>query len=163
MIASLQKTNDGYLAQFDRTLQYSIESVWAALTENDKLAIWMPNLQVEQLRKGGVIKFDMKDGTGKYIDIEITDCQPNSVLEFTWGNDHVRFELTPKPEGSLLVLKEYISSINDHTSKDLAGWHICLDLLSALLDGHVMEFPKDEWQQWYEQYAVVVKQLQGQA
>jgi hypothetical protein len=52
----------------------------------------MPNLQVEELRKDGSIKFDMKDGTGTFIDIKILDYQLNSCLEFNWGNDRVRFE-----------------------------------------------------------------------
>jgi uncharacterized protein YndB with AHSA1/START domain len=87
MLASIQKIEDGYVARFDRPLNHSVEKVWAALTENDKLISWMPNLQVEELRKGGTIKFDMKDGSGTFIDIEILDFELNSVLEFTWGKD----------------------------------------------------------------------------
>jgi uncharacterized protein YndB with AHSA1/START domain len=159
MIASIQKTEGGYIAQFDRPFKHFVQKVWAALTQNDKLARWMPNLQVEDLREGGIIKFDMKDGTGTFIDIEITDFQKDSVLEYTWGDGKVRFELYPNPDGCLLILKEFISTLNDHTPKDLAGWHVCLDVLSALLDGHFMEFPKGEWQKWHEQYVVEVKQL----
>jgi uncharacterized protein YndB with AHSA1/START domain len=161
MLASIQKVEDGYVARFDRPLKHSVEKVWAALTENDKLVRWMPNLQVEELREGGTIKFDMKDGTGKFIDIEITDFQRYSVLEYMWGNDRVRFELYPKPDGCLLILKEFISTLNDHSSKDLSGWHVCLDVLFALLDGRLMDFPKGEWQKWYEQYVIAVKQLQN--
>jgi uncharacterized protein YndB with AHSA1/START domain len=160
MLAVIEEHEDGYVARYNRPLKHSVEKVWAALTENDKLARWMPNLQVEELRKGGTIKFDMKDGSGTFIDIEILDYQPFSVLEYTWGKDRVRFEIYPKPDGCLLVFKEFISTINDHTSKDLAGWHVCLNVLSALLEGRYMEFPKGEWEKWHEQYITAVKQIQ---
>ena len=72
----------------------------------------------------------------------------------------MRFELFPKPEGCLLVLKEFISTINDHTSKDLAGWHVCLDVMSDLLNGHYhSEFPKENWAKWHQKYVTSVKQL----
>lgn len=159
MLAVIEKVENGYVARYDRPLKHSIEQVWAALTENDKLARWMPNLIVVDLRDGGTIKFDMKDGSGTFIDIKILDYLEYSVLEYEWGKDRVRFELYPKPDGCLLVLKEFIGTLTDHTSKDLAGWHVCLDLLSALLDGRYMEFPKGEWEKWYDKYVIAVKQL----
>lgn len=159
MLALIDKVENGYVARYDRPLKHSIEQVWAALTENDKLARWMSNLIVEDLRDGGTIKFDMKDGSGTFIDIKILDYLEYSVLEYEWGKDRVRFELYPKPDGCLLVLKEFIGTLTDHTSKDLAGWHVCLDLLSALLDGRHMEFPKGEWEKWHDKYVIAVKQL----
>ncbi|MFJ8526491.1 SRPBCC family protein [Bacillus sp. NPDC094106] len=124
MLALIEKRDNEYVAQFNRLLHYSVEQVWAVLTENEKLTRWMPNLHVEDLRKGGMIKFDMMDGSGEFIDIDILECQINSVLEFTWGEDRVRFEIHKNPEGCLFVLKEFIHEINDHTPKDLSGWHI---------------------------------------
>lgn len=159
MLASIQKVEGGYIARFDRPLKHSVEKVWAALTDNDKLARWMSNLQVEDLRIGGNMKFDMKDESGTFIDMKITDFQPYSVLEFDWGNDRVRFELYPKPEGCLLVLNEFISALTDHTPKDLSGWHICLDRMYAVLDGHFMDFPKGEWEKWYEKYKIAVSSI----
>lgn len=158
MLASIEKVDGGFIARFDRPLEHSIEKVWAALTENEMLASWMPNLQVEELRKGGTIKFDMKDGTGTFIDIEIIDFQPYSILEFNWGNDRVCFELSPKPEGCLLLLKEFINTLTDHTSRDLAGWHVCLDVLTALLEGRWLDFPTGDWDKWHEQYIIAVNQ-----
>ena len=45
----------------------------------------MSNLQIESLKTNGVIKFDMMDGS--FINIDIIECQQNSVLEFTWDKD----------------------------------------------------------------------------
>lgn len=96
------------------------------LTDNNKLKKWMSNLQIENLKTGGIIKFDMMDGS--FLSIEILECQPNSVLEFTWDKDRVRFEIHKEGKGSLLLLKEFLHELTDHTPKDIAGWHICLDL-----------------------------------
>ena len=160
MLAVIEKVEGGHIARYDRPLKHSVEKVWAAITQNDKLVRWMPNLQVVDLKQDGTIKFNMNDGTGNSFDIKIRDFKENEVLEYEWGDGWVRFELHPKPEGCLLVLKEFISTINDHTSKDLAGWHVCLDVLIDLLNGeyHAV-FPKENWEKWHQKYVVSVKEL----
>lgn len=160
MLAVLKKNESGYIARFERSLNHSATEVWEALTENGKLRKWMPNLQVEDLSKGGVIKFNMNDGTGSSFDIKIRDYKQNKVLEYEWGDGWVNFEISPKSDGCELVLNEFIPTVNDHTPKDLAGWHVCLDLLVHLLRGHYYdEFPKEDWEKWYEKYVVSVDQI----
>ncbi|MGG0187873.1 SRPBCC family protein [Bacillus rhizoplanae] len=159
MLAVVEKFEDGYVATYNRPLHHSVEKVWATLTENGKLEKWMPNLQVVDFRKGGIIKFNMNDGTGKSIDISIIDFRELEYLQYEWGEGWVRFELFPKDDGCLLVLKEYIPTLSDHTSKDLAGWHVCLDMFSTLLDGQYMDFPKGEWEKWHEKYVRIIQQL----
>ncbi|ARX66435.1 MULTISPECIES: SRPBCC family protein [Bacillus cereus group] len=150
MIAEIGKLNDGYIVKFERQFPYTAEEVWSVLTENSKLKKWMSNLQIESLKTGGIIKFDMMNGS--FINIDILECQVNSVLEFTWDKDRVRFEIHKEENGTLLFLKEYIHELTDHTPRDIAGWHICLNLFSYVLEGEEKEFSKDEWQQWFEIY-----------
>ncbi|KKZ92964.1 hypothetical protein B4147_2200 [Bacillus wiedmannii] len=157
MIAEIQKVTDGYIVKFERQFPYKIEEVWSVLTENSKLKKWMSNLQIESLKTNGVIKFDIMDGS--FINIDILECQVNAVLEFTWGKDRVRFEIHKEENGTLLLLKEYIHDLTDHTPKDIAGWHICLDLFSSVLKGEEKEFSKDGWQQWFEIYNVKVLEV----
>lgn len=160
MLAVIEKVDGGFIARYDRPLNHSIAKVWSALTQNEKLGKWMPNLQVEDLKNGGIIKFNMNDGTGASFDIKIRDYKENEVLEYDWGDGWVRFELYPKPEGCLLVLKEFIRTMNDHTSKDLAGWHVCLDVMTDLLEGQDnAEFPKGNWEKWHKKYVISVEQV----
>lgn len=161
MLAEVEKVEGGYIARFDRPLNHSMEKVWEALTENEKLDKWFPNLQVEELRKGGTIKFNMNDGTGSSFDIKIINFEKYSVLEYEWGDDWVRFELYPKKDGCLLVLKEFISTLSDHTSKDLSGWHVCLDILSTLLNDYYMDFPKGGWEKWHEKYNNKIQKIES--
>ncbi|MEK4737382.1 MULTISPECIES: SRPBCC family protein [Bacillus] len=159
MLAQIEKQTDGYIIKFERQFPNTIEEVWSVLTENSKLKKWMSNLQIENLKTGGIIKFDMMDGS--FLNIDILECQLNSVLEFTWDKDRVRFELHKEKNGALLLLKEYIHELTDHTPKDIAGWHICLDLFSSVLEEDEKEFSKNEWQQWFEKYKDKIQEVRG--
>ncbi|MFJ8414198.1 SRPBCC family protein [Bacillus paramycoides] len=159
MLAVINKQSNESVVQFDRHFPYTIEEVWSVLTDNNKLKKWMSNLQIEDLCTGGIIKFDMMDGT--FIKIDILECQINSVLEFTWAKDRVRFEIHKDEKGSILLLKEFIHELTDHTPKDIAGWHICLNLFSSVLEGEEKEFSKDEWEYWFEKYKVNINGVKG--
>ena len=159
MLAQIEKQTDGYIIKFERQFPNTIEEVWSVLTENSKLKKWMSNLQIENLKTGGIIKFDMMDGS--FLNIDILECQLNSVLEFTWDKDRVRFEIHKEENGSLLLLKEYIHELTDHTPKDIAGWHICLDLFSSVLEEEEKVFSKDEWQQWFDKYKDKIQEVKG--
>ncbi|GAA4855366.1 SRPBCC family protein [Paenibacillus vulneris] len=158
MLAELRKADHGFIAQFERHYKHSIEEVWAYLTENEKLNQWFPELEVEELRQGGLIRFNMPDGT--QLDMMILDMKSLSALEYTWGEDRVRFELAAEPGGCLLYLKETIQAVTPHTPKDLAGWHVCLDVIAALLNDTVMD-RKREWERMYEQYIQAVEKTVG--
>ena len=108
--------------------------------------------------KGGMIQFDMQDGT--FEEMEILELKMYAVLEYTWGEDIVRFELYPEPEGCRLVLIEKIKKMTNHTPKDLAGWHVCLDIVHALLDDRNIESREAEWKKWYEKYVRAIAGIQ---
>jgi uncharacterized protein YndB with AHSA1/START domain len=148
---------NGHIARFERRLKHSVEKVWSSLTENEELSKWFSELRIDDLREGGIIKFDMQDGS--FEEMTILELKINSVLEYTWGEDIVRFELYPEAGGCRLVLIEKIKTITNHTPKDLAGWHVCLDVINALLDGRTIEFREEEWKNWYEEYVGVIAKV----
>jgi uncharacterized protein YndB with AHSA1/START domain len=153
----LKQTPDGYTARFERHLKHSVEKVWQVLTDNAQLAKWFSELRVDDLRVGGRIKFDMHDGT--FMNMEILALETNAALEYTWGEDRVRFELNPEPGGCRLLLIEQIAKLTDHSSKDLAGWHVCLDVIRAVLDDEAFEAREQEWQIQHERYVRLVAEL----
>lgn len=154
MLATLTKNEPNYIATFERHYPHSIDEVWAMLTDNDKLPTWFAELKVDELRKGGRILFDM--GNGTFEEMTITDFSDHSVLEYTWAEDSVRFELTPEQDGCKLLLIETITKLTDHTPRDLAGWHVCLDVIGVLLDGKQVENRKQQWESLYEQYVQAI-------
>ncbi|WP_424452627.1 SRPBCC domain-containing protein [Paenibacillus pinisoli] len=113
MLAVLRQVQGGYRARFERRLNHPVEKVWAMLTDNEQLKKWFPELHVDDLREGGVIKFDMQDGT--FEEMAILELKDQSVLQYTWGEDQVRFELYPEAGGCSLVLIEDIQALTDHT------------------------------------------------
>ncbi|WP_449537680.1 SRPBCC family protein [Ferdinandcohnia sp. Marseille-Q9671] len=157
MLAAIEKKETGYAATFERHFTNSVEDVWAMLTDNEKLQKWFSELKVEDPRKGGRILFDMGDGTSE--EMTITDFTDQSVLEYTWGDDLVRFELSSEQEGCQLVLLEKITDLTPHTPKDLAGWHVCLDVICALLAGEEVTERRQQWERWYITYTQEIDRL----
>jgi uncharacterized protein YndB with AHSA1/START domain len=157
MLAIIEKVENGHIARFERHFKHSVEEVWSWLTDNEKLPKWFSELRVDELREGGVIKFDMQDGT--FEELTILELEMNSILEYTWGEDIVRFELNQESDGCGLVLIEKIRTITNHTPKDLAGWHVCLNVINALIDESTIEDRKEEWKMWYEKYVQAVRKI----
>ncbi|MCU9614741.1 SRPBCC family protein [Caldibacillus lycopersici] len=148
------KTSKGYTATFERQFQAPIEEVWSWLTVNEKLSQWFSELHIDQLRDGGLITFDM--GNGAFEEMVITDYQKQEVLEFTWADDLVRFELTEEAYGCKLIFIEKIKTITEHTAKDLAGWHVCLDVIEALISEKMFD-RNSAWEKWYIEYTNALK------
>ncbi|WP_336775853.1 SRPBCC family protein [Paenibacillus sp. MMO-58] len=160
MLAAIAKEGTGYTVTFERRLNHSKEDVWSYFTDNEKLPKWFSELRVEDLREGGHLSFNMGDGS--YETMAITAYEPQAVLAFTWGEDMaVRFEFRGEDGGCRLVLIESIYKPSEHTPKDLAGWHVCLDVIVSLLDsGQPLADRKAHWQHWYAKYAEALQQLQ---
>ena len=156
MTAEITRTENGYLATFDRKLSYRPEKVWQMLTDNEKIHQWFAGLQIEEPGKGGYLSFDM--GNGEFEKMAITDFEPESQLGFEWGEDHVRFELIPEGGGTHLRMLESIPTLTNHTPRDLAGWHVCLDVLEALLDKKGIERAL-EWEHWYPEYKRLIDSM----
>ncbi|UJF32679.1 SRPBCC family protein [Paenibacillus hexagrammi] len=158
MLAVIEPIHGGYVARFERIWKHPVAEVWAFLTNNEKLVKWFPELKARDLREGGFMQFDMPNGM--QIDMKITDFQAEAVLAYEWAEDHVRFELQAAPdgEGCQLVLIETLSKLTDHTPRDLAGWHVCLDVIEALLDGRTIE-RKEEWNKRYPEYVEALAKI----
>lgn len=119
--------------RFERLLRHPAERVWAALTEEGELRRWHPSPFVLEPRAGGAVDFLPPDGA-LFGDGNVTDYDPPRLLAHTWGEDHLRWELRPHDEGTLLLL---LHTFDDRfkAARDAAGWHMCLDALAGALDG----------------------------
>lgn len=157
-IATLTKNETMIIAEYVNEYRQSPEKVWDSITNNEHFKKWMAHLEIVDLRKNGKMLFNYNDGSGKFEEMKITDYENQSVIEFEWGEDTVRFEVLPTDVGSKLIMKEFINHLTDHTPKDLAGWQVCLMHLSNVITDELIEIPDNEWEKWYEEYKVLVEQ-----
>lgn len=65
----------------------------------------------------------------------------------------------PESSGCRLILIEQINKITGYTPKDLAGWHVYLDVFQALVENMSVESRKNEWEKGYEEYSLRIEGL----
>ena len=120
---------------FVRQLRHAPAKVWAALTDPEQLPQWAPFGPNRDLGHVGDATLTMTDGQGAEFVAHVTRAEPPTLLEYTWGDDILRWELEPSTLGTRLTLHH---TTDDPTMvpKVAAGWHICLVVAERLLDGH---------------------------
>jgi uncharacterized protein YndB with AHSA1/START domain len=129
------QAGDRWSLVFTRELKHPVEKVWTALTEPDALAEWSPFLTDRVLDAPGEFTLTMVDGnTREESPATVLRAEAATLLEYTWGDDLLRWELTPSPSGCRLVLRHTLAD-RDMVPKVSAGWHLCLDVAERLLDG----------------------------
>ena len=79
---------------FVRDLRHPPERVWAALTDPAQLSEWSPFTADRDLARVGDVTLTMIDGdTSEAMASSVLVSEPPRVLEYTWGDDLVRWEL----------------------------------------------------------------------
>jgi len=135
--------------QLERHLPDPPPVVWKALTERERLRSWFPcDVAVSGGRwePGAAITFTFPPEvadmtlTGQVLEVD----EPN-LLVFTWGEETLRFELSPDDGGTRLVLIDKLPA--DAAARNAAGWDICLDLLAGLAAD------PDAWKPRFDAYA----------
>jgi uncharacterized protein YndB with AHSA1/START domain len=139
--------------RFERRLRHPPDRVWPALCDPDELSHWFPaRIEVDgELRRGAPLRFVFPGGEGPTLDGEVTHFDPPRILQYTWGDSVLRFELRPEGEGSVLVFTHAFDPPAE-AAKFAAGWHLCLDALGAQLDGAPAP-PAEVWGEHHERYA----------
>lgn len=140
--AILEDRDGRAVLRFERTLPHPPERVWAALTEVDELRHWHPSPFELERRAGKTITYLPPAGNA-FGDGEVSAYEPPSLLAYSWGEDHLRFELSPSGEGTLLVLTHTFDD-RSKAARDAAGWDLCLDALRGSLSGEQDQPPTGE-------------------
>ena len=129
------RENERWTLVFVRELRHPPEKVWAALTEADQLNQWSPFAADRDLDRTGEATLTMIDGeVSQAVPATVLLAEPPIVLEYTWGDDLLRWELESSTTGTQLTLRHTLDN-RDHLPKVAAGWHICLVVAEQLLTG----------------------------
>ena len=158
--AKVQKDGEKWTLVLVRELRHSPEKVWQALTDPAQLREWAPFDADGSLgAMGTTVKLTTVGAPGPRItETTVTRADAPKLLEYTWGDFDMRWQLEASGGGTRLTLWHNID--RPYISMGAAGWHICFDVLDHLLSGHpigriagpeAMKFPG--WQRLNAEYA----------
>jgi uncharacterized protein YndB with AHSA1/START domain len=133
--ASVTRDGDRFTLVMVRELRHPPERVWRALTDPAELAAWAPFDADRDLGRAGPAALVMAGaGGGERSEIEVLRAEAPTLLEHTWGDDVLRWELEAVPAGTRLTLRHTMGD-RDWLSPVAAGWHMCVEVMERALDG----------------------------
>ncbi|HMH57575.1 MAG TPA: SRPBCC domain-containing protein [Galbitalea sp.] len=145
-----------------RDFPHGRDSVWALLTRPERLELWAPYTADRDLSQVGRCVLTML-GDGNAPDVEIPSvvlvADSPELLEYSWASDMLAWHIATIGSGSRLTLHQTLAD-ETMASANAAGWHLCLDVASAVLEGSKvapirgMDAMKHGWTDLNERYAV---------
>ena len=157
--AEIRKDGETWTLVLVRELRHPPEKVWRALTDPAQLREWAPFDADHSLATVGEVKLSTV-GTPMVSDSTVKRAEAPRLLEHTWGQFELRWQLEPLGGGTRLTLWHNIA--RDYIAMGAAGWHICFDVLDHLLAGDplgrmvgpdAMKF--GGWQRLHAEYATL--------
>ena len=149
-----ERSGDVSVLRYRRRLSHPREMVWRALTEDEHLEGWFPTTMEGARAPGAFLRFSFRDSELAPMEGEMLAFDPPSVMELRWADDRLRFELAPDAEGAGCVL-DLTVTFPEHgkAARDAAGWHVCLDQLSHVVDRRALPWdPADRWRVVHPEY-----------
>jgi len=156
----LERGPDEVTLRFVRRLPHPPAAVWRVLTEPEHLAAWFPTTVEGDLTPGATLQYNFRDMDLPGFDGAVLAVDPPRLLEFSWGDERLRFELTPDGPHTVLSFSASFAEIG-RAARDAAGWHTCLDLLGYDLAGAKAPWPQDD--RWRVVHADYVRALGPEA
>ncbi|EAG1710250.1 SRPBCC family protein [Listeria monocytogenes] len=156
MNEAIERRDDGVtVVSFEVEISAPIQEVFVLLSTNDGLAKWFNELEVGELGAGGYLLFIMTPE--EKITMPIRAFEPNQKIAFQWDQDEVAFELNEiAAEKTNLIFTEQLTTITEHSPRDISGWHICLKKLQASAEGKIYNFDKAAFETLFAKYQKVL-------
>ena len=140
-----------YRVRYVRHYPHPPEKVWRALIEPAELKHWFPAAIEGERKQGAKLRFVFEGEPGPPMEGLLRVFDPPRVLEFTWSEDLLRFEITPEPGGSQLAFITTLTVQRVAALRTAAGWHRCLDELGERL-GEDIRAADTPWHELYRAY-----------
>ncbi|MEV8367491.1 SRPBCC family protein [Streptomyces niveus] len=153
--SSLSAGSGGRTAlRMERRLAHPPQRVWDAITRPEQLAKWFPSEVSVDLRPGGEIGFHFpgEPGPGPAMTGRVTDADEPRLFAFTWGEDHLSWEITPDGEGGSLLRLVHTFGDRFGAASFASGWQVCVIALAQVLDGGPVDVERDTAGTLHEAY-----------
>ncbi len=157
--ARVRKEGDKWTLVLVRELRHSPTKVWQALTDPAQLREWAPFDADRNLDSTGPVKLSTVGTPSPQVsETRVTRAEAPKLLEYSWGESDMRWELEPLDNGTRLTLWHNIN--RKFIAMGAAGWHICFDVLDRhlagepigrIVAGDAMKF--EGWQRLHSEYA----------
>jgi len=139
-LGTFTETPDGRVTlRYERWFPRPIETVWAALTQPERLADWLGPCEVEP-RVGG--RFNVfVDGDGRMrVTGRVLAWEPPGLLSFTWRwadapESVVRWELHSQGPQATRLIFTHEGLVKPRINLVLPGWHVYLERLGEVMRG----------------------------
>jgi uncharacterized protein YndB with AHSA1/START domain len=164
--AKIRKEGDKWTLVLVRELRHSPTKVWQALTDPAQLREWAPFDADRSLDGAGPVKLSTVGTPSPQVsETRVKRAEAPRLLEYSWGDNDLRWELEPLDQGTRLTLWHNIN--RKFIAMGAAGWHVCFDVLDRhlagepigrIVAGDAMKF--EGWQRLHSEYA---KQFESQA
>lgn len=164
MTETLSTENGRTVLRMQRELRHPVERVWRAITEPGELRGWFPAAVEVDLRLDGPITFTFEDEPDAPVDDQssgvIRAYEPPRLLEYTWGDEVLRWELVPAAGGCTLHLT---ATFDDRpgSASFTSGWILSFDALEGVLSGSPV--PEKDYAPLHEHFVKVYGLDQGVA
>lgn len=134
------KANDGYRVVLRRELNHSIDTVWNALTDPEKLRIWFTDIEGD-FRPGAEIRIFFQDKDRTVTKGLIVTMNEPVLFEFTWEDELASWKLEKLGSNRTRLTLEYSRLADNYAVSVPAGWHQLIDQLETVLDGRTTPYP----------------------
>lgn len=152
--ATLDSTGTRPAVRVERHLARPPAAVWRALTDREELANWFPcDILTDEWKVGAALRFVFRGGEADDIAGTVLECDEPRVLAFTWGEETLRFEMSPEGDGTFLVLTDELPAA--WAARNVAGWEACLERL----DGRIPD--RDFWKGRFDRYVAAFEPAIG--
>ena len=126
MEGKLENRDGAWVLTLVRDFGHPPEKVWPWLTDPDRLRPWspiVPDRRSTASARGRCGRTRRRTGHRRRDGVD-----PPQELVHRWGDDLVRWRLSPTDTGCRLTLEQTMRE-RDPAAMNAAGWHLCLDVL----------------------------------
>lgn len=153
-LGAIRRVGNTFEATITRTFDHDQPTLWAMLTDEAELPLWLAPGHLE-LRRGGEAKLNFPE-SGINVDSLISAIEPPRMIEYSWSSPGqplrpLRWEIAPDAGGVRLTLVLSIPD-NEDIARTCAGWDAHLDMLAAALEGVPIKFPFERFKAAREAY-----------